>query len=152
MAFSAKFELHRPARPPKSTSLRTHHSPAPTLGSKQTVPLLPCISKSLEVLLLTLAFVGCVCGAGWFLLTFYCSIIALWCCVTFCCTKKWITYMYTYIPSFLQLPPTVEYYSAIKMKWNWVICRDVNGPGICSTEWSQKEEIKYHLLMHTCGN
>ena len=62
MAFSAKFELHRPARPPKSTSLRTHHSPAPTLGSKQTVPLPPCISKSLEVLLLTLAFLGCVCG------------------------------------------------------------------------------------------
>ena len=29
---------------------------------------------------------------------------------------------------------TMEYYSAIKGKKNWIICRDVNGPRVCHTE------------------
>ena len=33
------------------------------------------------------------------------SIVTLQCCVSFCCIMKWISYMYTYIPSFLDLPP-----------------------------------------------
>ena len=33
------------------------------------------------------------------------SIIALQCCVSSCCTMKWICYVYTYIPSLMDLPP-----------------------------------------------
>ena len=32
------------------------------------------------------------------------SLIAIQCCINFCYTMKWISYMYTYIPSLLDLP------------------------------------------------
>ena len=35
-----------------------------------------------------------------------------------------------------------------KKEWNCAICRDVDGPSICHTEWSKsKRENKYHLFL-----
>ena len=42
---------------------------------------------------------------SFFKLIFYCSINALQCYVSFCCTMKWISHMHTYILSFLDFPP-----------------------------------------------
>ena len=33
-----------------------------------------------------------------------------------------------------------------KKKWNWVICRDVVGPKVCHTEWSQLEREKINIV------
>ena len=34
---------------------------------------------------------------------------------------------------------TMEYLLNHKKEWNWVICRDVDWPGVCHTEWSKSE-------------
>ena len=39
-------------------------------------------------------------------------------------------------------------FSAPKKKWNWVICRDVDGPRICHTEWSKSEREKQILYIN----
>ena len=38
-----------------------------------------------------------------------------------------------------------------KEEWNCAICRYVDGPRDCHTQWSQKVKNKYHLLTHVCG-
>ena len=60
-------------------------------------------------------------------------------------TDEWIKKMwYIY---------TIEYYSAIKRKKSWVICRDQDGPRVCHIEYvrSQKEKNKYSISTHICG-
>ena len=44
---------------------------------------------------------------------------------------------------------TMEYYSAIKKEQNWVICRDVDGPRVCHTEWSEPEREKQISYINT---
>ena len=55
-------------------------------------------------------------------------------------TDKWVKKMwYIY---------TMEYYSAIKKERNCVICRDMDGPRDCHTEWSKSEREKQILYIN----
>ena len=43
---------------------------------------------------------------------------------------------------------TMEYYSAIKKEWSYAICRDVDRPRDCYTEWRNSEtgkQISYNI-------
>ena len=37
-----------------------------------------------------------------------------------------------------------------KKEWNWVICRDVDGPRDCHTEWSKSEREKQISYINAC--
>ena len=37
-----------------------------------------------------------------------------------------------------------------KKKWNWVFCSEVDGPGVCHTEWYKSETGKQMQYTNTC--
>ena len=56
-------------------------------------------------------------------------------------TEEWIKNMW-YIHK-------MEYDSAIKKEWNWVICTDLDGPRVCHTEGSKSEREKQISYINT---
>ena len=71
--------------------------------------------------------------------------------------------LYIYLPSFSNFLPkrrmdkenVVHIYNGIlfshKKEQNWVICRDMDGPRDCQTDWTKSErEKQYHILTHVC--
>ena len=49
------------------------------------------------------------------------GIIALQCCISFCSTMKWISYMYTYISSLLHFPPLQNIFKLVLSFKSWTI-------------------------------
>ena len=67
------------------------------------------------------AILECACYV-WLGICFNWSVIALQFCVTFCCTTKWISYMYTYIPSLMYFPPTLPHFHLSRSSLSWAPC------------------------------
>ena len=54
-----------------------------------------------------------LCNLFLFSVNWYCSILALQYCISFCCTAKWINYTYTHIPSLFRFPSHLGYHRAL---------------------------------------
>ena len=82
----------------------THQAPLSMGFSRQEHwSRLPCPSPSVIYTILPYIFSH---WHFWWLIFFNWRIITLRGCISFCCIMKWISYMYTYMPSLADLPST----------------------------------------------
>ena len=90
----------------------------------------------------------CLLYSTYFKIKFYWSRVALQSYFSFCCTAKWISYMYTYIPSFLdffsylshhraldRVPWAIQYVLISYLFYTSVVCMCQSSTYLFSTRW-----------------
>ena len=91
---------------------------------------------------------------------FYWSVIALQCYIYFFCTMKWDSYMYTYIPSFLDLTSTTLHPTPSRSSQGtelsfpqavYIVEMWMNLESFIQIEVTQKKKNKYCILTDVCG-
>ena len=116
----------------QSSKLHTGLCPMafPTLQSSSHLPWQALVSKSFVSEVNKICeFLLCVISIFF---NFYWCMVTLQQYVSFCCATKWISYMYTYIPSLLDLPSTLHPTPLSDYRaWSWASCAIQQLPTSC---------------------